>query len=89
MRCNLRTVYGPKSAFTICTDRTDRQTLQDCIRTKNCLFDPYRNRKAVFSDRISLSILDMSETKKRMLTNLHANNANSLGPVYMEKSCPG
>ena len=23
-----RTVYGPKNAFTICTDRTDRQTIE-------------------------------------------------------------
>ena len=27
-------VYGPKSAFTICTDRTDRQTLQAPLSDK-------------------------------------------------------
>ena len=34
MRCNLRTVYGPKSVFTICTNRTDRQTVQDRLSDK-------------------------------------------------------
>ena len=37
-RLGLDAIYGPKSVFTVCTNRTDR--------------------KAAFSDRISLSILD-------------------------------
>ena len=67
MRCNLRTVYGPKSAFTICTDRTDIRT-ENTIRTdRKAVFSDRislsnrTDRKAVFSDRISLSVLDMSE----------------------------
>ena len=36
MRCILRTVYGQKSAFTICTNCTDQ------IRTEKCLYDLYK-----------------------------------------------
>ena len=38
---SLRTVYGPESAFTICTDRTDRQTVQAPLSDKKRKYSKY------------------------------------------------
>ena len=37
MTCNLRTVNGPTLSFTVCTDRTDRQTVTPYTQDENII----------------------------------------------------
>ena len=51
MRCNLRTVYGPRSAFTFSTNRMDRQTVQTPLSDKTWKFLSVLN-EIQFTDRV-------------------------------------